>query len=476
MEKLIFAIFASISILVSFLYQGNTFVFLVFCFLFCALLCRSWSVKSFFMIFLSTLLFLGFWLKIIASQLFLAGILFEPVGYFDYSPASYDEVLLISSLGAMGFICATYLMADKLKRYGVGCYLFRSTHLQLSGRPYIAAWILLLGIGVIAVCLNANYGVYHRGSRVNDLLPSYIQDGIKWLLVMGLDLMALTLLNLAANCKGAKFSISICLVLFIDFLCNVSLLSRGFPVSGGAILFAIFIIYAYQGRLKLLKVFVLPMIAYSVFSITSVSAVNFLRLSIYEGITNQQNFNKILSTVGENTANGIIVPSINKQLNFLVGRWIGLEGVAAISSYPDKGWPLFMSALREVKNYGGASFYDATIVAQDTAYTNISEKNYYAITLPGLIGFTYYAGSYWVVFIATFLLGIFGVLVELIFFRVTTYPLVVAFTSFLLAYRYISFGYAPRDSHLLAISLLAVGIIAFMMKKFHTINLFTKTD
>jgi uncharacterized membrane protein len=428
------------------------------------------------MIYLSALLFLGFWLKIIASQLFFGGMLFEPVGYFDYSPSSYDEVLLVSYLGASGFICAGYLMANKLKIYGVSNYLSNGLTLKLTNRYYLIAWILLLMVCIGAIYVNAHFGIYHRGSKVNDLLPAYIQNGIKWMLVMGFDLMALALLNIALNSKDTRLFVWIFLVLFVDFLCNISLLSRGFPVSGGAILFALFSLHIHQGRVKLYKVFALPIIAFCVFSIASVSTVNFFRSSIYEGITNEQNFKQNYANVGKNTAYGFNFPSTNRHLQFLVGRWVGLEGVAAISAHPDQGWPLFVRALKEVKSYDGASFYDSIIVAKDSAYANISEKNYYAITLPGLIGFSYYAGSYWLVFIATFLLGSFGIFAELIFLRVTTYPLVAAFTSFLLAYRYVSFGYTPKDSYLLAISLIAVGIIAFMMKKFHAISLLTKAD
>jgi hypothetical protein len=428
------------------------------------------------MIYLSVLLFLGFWLKIIASNFFFSSMLFEPVGYFNYSPSSYDEVLLVSSLGASGFICASYLMADKLKSYGVSNYLSNGLLSKLTNRYYLIAWILLLIVCIGAMYVNAYFGIYHRGSKVNDLLPAYIQNGIKWMLVMGFDLLALLLLNIALNTKDTRLYVWILLVLFVDFLCNISLLSRGFPVSGGAILFALFIIHIYQGRLKLYRVFALLIIAFCVFSFISVATVNFLRTLIYQGITNEQNLIQNYAVGGKNTSYGFNFSSTNEHLQFLVGRWVGIEGVAAISSHPDKGWPLFMSALKEVKSYDGASFYDSRIVAKDSAYGNISERSYYAITLPGLIGFTYYAGSYWLVFVATFLLGVFGIFVELIFLRVTSYPLVAAFTSFLLAYRYASFGYTPRDSYLLAISLIAVGIIAFMMKKFHAINILTKAN
>ncbi len=131
---------------------------------------------------------------------------------------------------------------------------------------------------------------------------------------------------------------------------------------------------------------------------------------------------------------------------------------------------------RKIRATVAQVFYDSVIITKNTPYTNIGDKNFYAITLPGLIWFLYFADSYWLIFIVTLLFGMLGIVLELAFIRVTTYSLIAAFISYLVAYRYAPFGYAPKDSYLLGLSLLGVAIIGFMMRKFRIINLFLKTS
>lgn len=464
MNRIIALFFFLISLLGAFFYSGNFFLFIAYCFLFCFLVIRSWAIKSFFMIYLSTLLFLGFWVKILASIFFSGGRLYEPVGFFDYSIPSYDEALLVSSFGAAGFISATYLLANQLKKCGFPVFLVTRDYFKLIQFRYICVWILAIGITLSLLYINYRYGVYHRGSRTNDLLSPYIQNGIKWMLVMGLDIIALSLLNIAYNFKDSKLIIFTVLALFMDFVCNVTLLSRAFPVTGAVILLSLYWIIKNQNWINRVKFFSIAILFYCILSLLSVSIVNIVRNSLFSNILFQ----------GVSVAQSERV--VNNFLPLLVGRWTGLEGVAAISAYPNKGTHLMMDALSENKVYSNPSFYDSVVIPKNTPYTNIGEKSFYAITLPGLIGFLYYADSYFVVFIGTFLLGLIGIVLELIFLWITTYPLIAAFVSYLVAYRYASFGYAPKDSYLLGLSLFGVAVIGFMMRKFRVINLFLKTS
>lgn len=416
------------------------------------------------MIYLSLFLFLGFWVKLISATFFSGGRLYEPVGYFDYYLASYDEALLVSSIGAAGFISATYVLANKLKHYGMTKFLMAKDSSTLIQWRFICTWILVIGIAAVMFYIDYHYGVYHRGSKTNDLLPSYIQNGIKWMLVIGLDLMALALLNSAFNFKDSRLFLWTALALFVDFLCNVTLLSRGFPVTGAVLLLALFLISENQKWIERIKFFSFSILLYCALSILSVSTVNIVRNSLFDNVV----FQGVSVTQSQKL--------IKDYLPFLVGRWTGLEGVAAITGYPAKGPSLMADALQENKSYSSPSFYDSVIIPKNTPYTNIGDKNFYAITLPGLIGFLYYADSYWLIFIVTLLLGMLGIFLELAFLRVTTYPLIAAFVSYFVAYRYASFGYTPKDSYLLGLSLFGVAIIGFMMRKFRVINLFLKTS
>jgi len=60
----------------------------------------------------------------------------------------------------------------------------------------------------------------------------------------------------------------------------------------------------------------------------------------------------------------------------LVGRWTGLEGVAAITGYLAKFSSLMVGALQENKSYSSPSFYDSVIIPKNITYTNIDDKNF----------------------------------------------------------------------------------------------------
>jgi hypothetical protein len=435
----------------------------------------AWRTKFFFMVYLSALLFLGFWFKLNFTQIFLNGKLFEPVGYFDYSPQLYDEVLLVSSIGVLGFISATYLMS--LKRHILSSNLQPEMQTNLNLRHYALAWFLLFLACMTTFFINDHYEIYYRSSKLNDLLPVYIQNAVKWLLLIGLNLSALALVNMSLTFKNTRPYLFFTLALLVDFLCNLSLLSRAFLVSGCAMLVAFFILSNFHFRMQSPKVFAIPLIAFLFFSAISVLSANIIRGAIYEADSNLTIAKPMITSNEKDFSYGVLKAISENHLNLTVGRWIGLEGVASIVSYPDKDLSLFLRALNESKNYDVPSFYDSTIVSFDTSYSNIAEKaNFYAITLPGIIGFSYYLGSYSLVFFITFLFGILGILFELIFLRIGTYPLVVASLSFLLSYRLVSFGYAPKDSIIYFLSLLVVGIIAISMKRFHSIDLFIKKN
>lgn len=456
----------------SFFYAGSTFIFLVFCLGFIFFLSYSIYKKSFFMIILSALLFFGFYLKVIYSIFFNNGILFEPTGNFSYMPQDWDRALLISLIGVLGFLFSGFFLYPFIscdKKYLISDY-FNIKVLNLS--KYYLCWLLLLLFSLYIIYINFDYSVYHRAGKEVEYLPRYLQNFIKWLLVVGLDILALSLLNLGLNFKFGQMMIFLSLTLIIDFMCNVSILSRGFPVSGAIIIYASLSLLATKVNLLANKKYlIMLLVVYLALSVFSVIGVNTIRSKIFMGSTTSKAF---LESPKFSVAAGSQLNLTGSQLNLIFGRWIGIEGVASISSAESNGWPLFFEALNEKKTYMAPSLYDAKVVAKDTPYSDIAEKGYYAITIPGVIGFSFYPGLYSFTFLFTFLLGIIGLSLENILSRVLRIPLAVAFASYLIAYRYASFGYAPADSYLLLISLLVLLPIAFIGRKLNIIKFLYK--
>ena len=89
-------------------YIGNKFLYVFFTLINLFLFFFIFRKKSFFFeVFFGILIFLGFWFKLsvtLSITPFTIGQFSEGVGLFDHTSSSFDEVLIISSYGILGFI------------------------------------------------------------------------------------------------------------------------------------------------------------------------------------------------------------------------------------------------------------------------------------------------------------------------------------------------------------------------------------
>src|SRR5436305_793734 len=95
------------SLVVAPFYPGQMYTLIIFSVAsFWALAPSVLFQPSFYLLFSSVFLFLGFWAKFIVH--FLLGSSFiEPVGKFDNSPAAWDQALMVASAGLSGVAAAT---------------------------------------------------------------------------------------------------------------------------------------------------------------------------------------------------------------------------------------------------------------------------------------------------------------------------------------------------------------------------------
>ena len=125
-----------------------------------------------------------------------------------------------------------------------------------------------------------------------------------------------------------------------------------------------------------------------------------------------------------------------------------MEGVLAISSYPDLGWSLWNEVWDEKYLNHGTSFYDR--VVSMSYYTRSDLTNRHFVSLPGILAFFFYPGSYWFLFVAMFCLGLAGAAIEAAVFKWGGGNLILcSLMAFIIAYRYVHFGYVPGRSYLL---------------------------
>ena len=143
-----------------------------------------------------------------------------------------------------------------------------------------------------------------------------------------------------------------------------------------------------------------------------------------------------------------------------IWRWVGIDGVMTVSSYPKLSMNLWEKSWQERFKGYGTSLYDREFRKTDIS-TRRDIKKHHFVSMPGMIGFLFYSGSYFFLFGAMFLLSIFGAGVEWCALKAGQGNLILAsLIAQVVAYRFAHFGYVPARSYLLFGSIfLNLGLI-----------------
>ena len=125
---------------------------------------------------------------------------------------------------------------------------------------------------------------------------------------------------------------------------------------------------------------------------------------------------------------------------------------------------LFYKSLKEKYRPNSISFYEKNfkIYPIDMYKNNNSVKGN---TLPGLIAFLFYSGSYIFLFFSIFLFSFFAVLLEYLIYKSTNKNLIASgLIGMVISYRFAHFGYLPSRSYLLFGSIIGLIILFFTIK------------
>ncbi len=189
--------------------------------------------------------------------------------------------------------------------------------------------------------------------------------------------------------------------------------------------------------------------------ISSIQVVNVLRMSKFHDVAIED----VLSDSGLKSR----LPQKTGSLIFM--RWVGIEGALTLSMYPHKDFSLLKEALKEKMVRVGTSFYDKRIAT--SGYMNLSLKHHHFITLPGIIGFLFYSGSYIFLFVSI-------LVIAWIFFYVETLTrcfsggniYLCSLIAQVLAYRLAHFGYVPAQSYKLIGSIFITVFAIYFLELF----------
>jgi len=134
--------------------------------------------------------------------------------------------------------------------------------------------------------------------------------------------------------------------------------------------------------------------------------VNYVRST-----NNYKQFNESFSQSHER----MMQRTANQSKFLFLDRWVGVEGVLAISSYSDKGLGLWWSALQEKYSENRTSFYDINLI--DSPYKNTDMTKHHFISLPRIVAFSFYPGSYPFLFFCMIIIGMFAFFTELFVYK-----------------------------------------------------------
>jgi len=439
-------------------YRGEGYIYVLFTISSFALLYLGFRKNAiFFDTFIGIFFWLGFWLKLTLRTAFMDSQFHSlSIGGFGGTGSEFDRVLLISSCGFLGLIFASYLRERFLFKYPSTIRELGYQGLYRAYKKYrkviLIGFVLLFGFVALT---NSHYGIYQRGSISSMSLPYGLNGVYKWLLLFGLTSLSALALRFEYEIRKTTATYFIAVIALIEiFVSNVSLLSRGMLLNASALMYGVYraiTLYDIKTSARFISTIV---VLFLVLFVSSVVTVNYIRA---------ENFSDDLNDFSNTSSQLDEVASSTKRL--FLERWVGIEGVMAVSSYREKGWSLWGQAWDERYSENKTSFYDLNLIT--SPYRNTDMTKHHFVSLPGIIAFCFYPGSFVFLFICLFVVGIFSALMEMFVYRLGGKNVILcALLAQVIAFRFASFGYVPVQSYLLFGTILMSIVIFYVTDKF----------
>ena len=388
----------------------------------------------------------------------------------------------MSQIGILSFILAGYFREIFIFKYPNKLnFFFKENNFFKKKRKLI--WIIFLIFFTLIAISNFYFKIYQKG-----LLPIYdfnfvFSGTYKWLLLFGLASISAIIIFLEANAFRKFFVFSSLLIFFETFLSSLSMLSRGMIFNAFALFFGI---YKFSNKLNIhnkLSYYLKSLSIILVLFYISVVSVNYIRANyFYIGKSAQFVFKEFKKKIGEKAIDKKEVKRKFSNLSehhseilyLSVNRWVGVDGVMSVISKKEILNKMFLlNSFKEGANAIQPTFYELKFdleISKNVVQVYESVKDVKGNTLPGIIAFLFYSGSYYFLFISMFIICIIGSLIEYLAFRLSSNNLIFsALVGQVISFRLIHFGYLPHQSYLLfgtiIITIFLVYLTNFFIKK-----------
>lgn len=423
-------------------YTGSKVAYLIFTTISHSLLISGFTRRAFFIdLFVGVFFWLGFWFKFTIVIIYYDGIFNEPIGYFVRGPASYDQALLVASIGMGGFLLATLIR----KKFLLGHFNNQLNPMNglesMFKKNKVKILLFFIGLIVFIGVTNLFLGIYQKGTITKTFLPLGLNNLYKWLLLFGLASFSAVILDLEFRVRKKVSLILYSIAMFETFFTSISILSRGMVLNSAALIVGLLAIYRNKGKIIGFKSLFFGILVFLMFFVISQQLVGALRSVKFEKYDNDININKA------------ILNQIDSRdyfyRNIFIDRWVGIEAVMAVSSHTNLGWDLLKDALDEKYDEEKMSFYDKNILKDKSPYINVDKSKHHFLSVPGIIAFFYYPGSYVFLFFMMLSIGVFSSIIEFIGYKLTQNLVLISLISQVIAYRYSNFGYVPLQNYLI---------------------------
>jgi hypothetical protein len=457
-------------------YIGNKFIYLSFSIVNNFLLFFAFRKNSiFFETFFSILLWLGFWFKFTCTIVITDGLFREGVGLFDYNDYSFNKTLIVSQIGIISFIFAGFFREFIFFNYPKKLK-FNFSDNNFFNRNKFRLWTLFIIFFLTIGFLNFYFKIYQKG-----LLPIYelnfvISGMFKWLLLFGLSTISSIFLFYEANTFKKFFITSGIIVFFETFISSLSMLSRGMIFNAFAIFFGIYKFSKKINKFNKISYYIKLIAVIGLLFYISVSTVNYIRANyFYVGKSAlftiekfKNDLDKLPNNIEKNKKYSTISEHNSEILYLLINRWVGIDGVMAVTSKSKILSTSFLKkSFNERPNIKDPTFYELTFGLESINDSSQIYSNVKGNTLPGIIAFLFYSGSYILLFCLMFFITIAASLFEYLSFKLSNNNLIFsALIGQVVAFRLIHFGYLPHQSYLLFGTILLTIFIVFLINFF----------
>ena len=160
---------------------------------------------------------------------------------------------------------------------------------------------------------------------------------------------------------------------------------------------------------------------------------------------------------------------LTRILYLSVDRWIGLEGLMAVQSYPEKNMSLLGNALNEKPEAGQTDVYQKV---SNSIYLKSDSTKFRFASLPGAVAFLYYSNSLLIVMLGMIFFSLAVLVVELFISTVTANPIICSLYGALMASNLTQFGVFPLHSlKYYFVLLCGIGLVWMVHTEFFTVLL-----